>query len=82
MPTTLRFDDGGQLTTLRLAGESTPCFALLRFMVRARGGEYAEPGSPLHDLFRLLGAEWSAFNGAPLSPVPLQRDPSQAMADA
>lgn len=73
MATTLWFTDPSEFTTPEQAGEATICFVLLKHIVEERKGRYENPGTPLHDLFQRLRAEWDAFNGAAAAaeaPVP------------
>lgn len=64
MPTTLWFDDETQFRTVETAGEATVCFGLLRHIVEDHAGRYEAEGTPLHDLFTRLRAEWDVFNGS------------------
>ena len=63
MSTTLWFTEPSQFTTQDRAGQATICFVLLKHIVEDRKGQYEQPGSPLHDLFTRLRAEWEQFNG-------------------
>lgn len=63
-PTTLWFDDPGQMDMVARAGEVTLCFILLKFIVEERATELADPGSPVSRLFARLRQEWDVFNGA------------------
>lgn len=68
VPTTLWFTGKDQFDALEACGEATACQVLLRHIVEDRRGQYEAEGSPLHDLFTRLRAEWDAFNTAPPRP--------------
>jgi predicted acylesterase/phospholipase RssA len=63
-PTTLWFDNPGQMDMVARAGEVSLCFILLRFIVEQRAAELKDPASPVSRLFARLRQEWDVFNGA------------------
>ncbi|HEX2076631.1 MAG TPA: patatin-like phospholipase family protein, partial [Longimicrobium sp.] len=69
VPTTLWFTGKDQFDALEACGQATACYVLLRHIVEDRRGQYEAEGSPLHDLFTRLRAEWEAFNTAPPRPT-------------
>jgi Patatin-like phospholipase len=68
VPTTLWFTGKDQFDALEACGEATACYVLLKHIVHDRPGQYEAEGSPLHDLFTRLRAEWDTFNRAPARP--------------
>lgn len=66
MATTLWFTEESEFTTQEQAGEATICYVLLKHIVEDHKGRYEAQGSPLHELFQTLRAEWERFN----APVP------------
>jgi predicted acylesterase/phospholipase RssA len=74
MATTLWFTEESEFTTQKQAGEATICYVLLKHIVEDHEGRYEVQGSPLHELFRSLRAEWDRFNAS--APAPSAAPPA------